>query len=572
MQETALAEEPVEETGKPKKSAAVVRTYKYEVRLTPAQAELAAQYLGWACDLYNALLQQRRDAFRGGEAEVGRRRPWHPLDGQERPSPIRLWDTETQKYAPIPPPKGISTMDQSKLLTQFRQESPDSWPAGMPALVQHEVRQRVERAFQAFFRRVKEKSGKAGAPRFRSKDRYDSLTFGLSHGTTAGAGTLRNGVLRLAGLGEVKLIEHRPMPEDGVAKSAILLRSCGRWYVSISIETPPVEHPPCDRPPAGLDVGAVQWVTVYTKDAQAARALQKDLRRMALDERDRVRLWAAERHAARLSRVLAYYNSIGMRRLFRCKSKRYRRVLARLELLERQIRKIRARLELVQDRAAYVVDPDGAAVLIEGSGASERAAKRVARTQRRIAKRTRRGQAYSKRRKKAVQAYARARERERRGRGDHRHKVSRSLVRHFGFIYVEQLDVKKLTRAPKNEREAQERKGEQPELPAAIKRRLNRQILDGAVASFFTTTGYKAVDAGGAVVKVPAEYTTIACSKCGTHVPKPYSLRVHRCPQCGFTAPRTVNSARNVLQRGLEQPGRAGPSVANGGAVARAVG
>ena len=39
-----------------------------------------------------------------------------------------------------------------------------------------DVIERLDRAYKAFFRRVKNGTGKAGFPRFRSRDRYDSLT------------------------------------------------------------------------------------------------------------------------------------------------------------------------------------------------------------------------------------------------------------------------------------------------------------------------------------------------------------------------------------------------------------
>ena len=42
--------------------------------------------------------------------------------------------------------------------------------------VLQDVIERLDKAYKAFFRRVKHGNGKVGFPRFRSRDRYDSFT------------------------------------------------------------------------------------------------------------------------------------------------------------------------------------------------------------------------------------------------------------------------------------------------------------------------------------------------------------------------------------------------------------
>jgi len=557
-----------------------VRTYKYRAYPTPEQAEALTSWLRFASQLYNAALEHRKNAW-------GR----HDAHGRG----FRFWDGDAAPRKKSDPPgrwvyRGgggahISKNDQGKLLTEFRREHAELLPPGMPALVQHEVLARLERSMAAFFQRAT-KGQKAGYPRWRSEHRYDSLTFGLTspskerfdpetgeslgRGKTVGAGTYHNGDLRLTGLGELRILEHRRIPMGAIPKSVIVRRSGKRWFVSIAMEMPSVEPAASGRPAVGLDMGVVTWGTAFTADTSAAAALVADLRRMATDPSDCRRLEELEREAAQLSEVLAHCRARGLdparpRRCPKELTKLYRRSLHRLGELDRACARIRRRLQAAHDIAEPVPDEAGSAVLIEGSNAGMRHARRVARTQRRVARRTRAGHAHSNRRKKAVQAYARAKERERSARGDHRHKVSRALVRQFEEISVEALDIKQLTVAPEHNPDPQ------PDLPAHVQRRRNRGELDAAWGAFFAALDYKAADAGGRVARKPAPHTTQECARCGTLVPKPISLRVHRCPACGYTAPRTVNSARNVLQRPLEEPGRAGPSGANGRGVPHAV-
>ena len=63
-----------------------------------------------------------------------------------------------------------------------------------------DVLRRLDKAFQAFFRRIKS-GGKPGFPRFKSRERYDSLTF-PSYGD--GSRIRAGGKLYLQGVGEIR--------------------------------------------------------------------------------------------------------------------------------------------------------------------------------------------------------------------------------------------------------------------------------------------------------------------------------------------------------------------------------
>jgi len=76
---------------------------------------------------------------------------------------------------------------------------------------------RLDKAYKAFFSRIK-KGEKAGFPRFRGKDRFDTIQYGsFSDGCS-----IRNNKLRLQNIGEVKVKWHRPL--EGKIKTVYITR------------------------------------------------------------------------------------------------------------------------------------------------------------------------------------------------------------------------------------------------------------------------------------------------------------------------------------------------------------
>jgi putative transposase len=113
------------------------RTYRYRIYPTVRLRLALEAQLGFACQLYNAALEQRRYAWRA------RRR-------------------------------SVTLYDQFRDLTEVRAAS--MGPANMNCSAMRDPLRRLDRAFDAFFRRVKA-GAKPGYPRFRSVRRYDSLTW-----------------------------------------------------------------------------------------------------------------------------------------------------------------------------------------------------------------------------------------------------------------------------------------------------------------------------------------------------------------------------------------------------------
>ena len=114
-------------------------------------------------------------------------------------------------------------------------------------------KQRVDLAFQGFFRRVKA-GGKPGYPRFRGYGRYDSFTFKQS-----GFKLLDQGVL-LSKIGILKIIQHRPM--EGWIKTLTVQRDAvGNWYACFACEVE-AETMPFNDLAIGVDVGLESFATL----------------------------------------------------------------------------------------------------------------------------------------------------------------------------------------------------------------------------------------------------------------------------------------------------------------------
>jgi putative transposase len=160
--------------------------------------------------------------------------------------------------------------------------------------------------------------------------------------------------------------------------------------------------------------------------------------------------------------------------------------------------------------------------------------------QRKLARRKKR----SRRRLKARQEVARVHIHVANQRRDFHHKAARALVRQYGLIAVEALNVKGLAGSM-----------------------LAKSVHDAGWSQFLSILSSKAECAGRTMVRVNPAGTTQRCSDCAEHVPKTLAERGHRCPACGLVLGRDLNAARNVLLAAGPGWGLQAPTVE----VARAV-
>lgn len=133
---------------------------------------------------------------------------------------------------------------------------------------------RVDRSFQAFFRRVK--AGETpGYPRFKGRDWYDSFTF-----PEWGNGCAFDGKrLFLSKIGRVRIVLHRSIV--GTIKTCTVKRQADGWFVVFSVI---VADPALStvQNPAGIDVGLKTFAALSTgekiENPRFLRTAEQDLK------------------------------------------------------------------------------------------------------------------------------------------------------------------------------------------------------------------------------------------------------------------------------------------------------
>lgn len=115
------------------------------------------------------------------------------------------------------------------------------------------VLDRVDKAFQAFFDRVKA-GKKGGYPRYKSRDRYKSITFPQS------GFEIINSKLVLSKIGHIKMVLHRPV--EGTIKTCTIKRMpTGKWFVIFTCDLLPKRLPTSEEE-IGLDAGLKNFATL----------------------------------------------------------------------------------------------------------------------------------------------------------------------------------------------------------------------------------------------------------------------------------------------------------------------
>jgi putative transposase len=155
----------------------------------------------------------------------------------------------------------------------------------------------------------------------------------------------------------------------------------------------------------------------------------------------------------------------------------------------------------------------------------------------RWAKRHNRGR-YSRRLRRTITQIAALKARQARRRQDFTHKLTTDLVKSHGWVGIEDLRVKGMTKSAKGTAVAPGRR-------VAAKAGLNRGILDNAPYERRRQLAYKAARFGSQLRVVPAPGTSQTCSACGHRDPqsRPGCGRVFACTACGYQAHADHNAS-----------------------------
>ena len=136
----------------------------------------------------------------------------------------------------------------------------------------------------------------------------------------------------------------------------------------------------------------------------------------------------------------------------------------------------------------------------------------------------------TKERRKQGKVVAKIHERISHRRKDFCHQESRKIIRHYQYICIEDLNIKKMIEGSF----------------------LAKSITDASWNQFCQYLTYKAEEAGRKLGWASPAYTTQMCSQCKSIEAKKLSERKHSCKKCGYIATRDFNAAQNILALGLD--------------------
>ncbi|CAJ0829039.1 7509_t:CDS:2, partial [Entrophospora sp. SA101] len=209
----------------------------YKVRLYPSQKqkEKINQTLETCRILYNDCLAERKEA----------------------------WEKEQRK---------ITCFEQINSLLAKKETNP--FLNQVFSQILQDIVRRIHKNFQAFFRRLKDPTAKAGYPRFKSFGRYDSFTY-PQHGFK-----LIKSQVKLSNIGWVNIRKHRELPPQEQIKTCSILVKNGKYYVCFSceVETNPL---PKTGKKIGIDLGLTSFLATSNGELKEApktyRKAEKEL-------------------------------------------------------------------------------------------------------------------------------------------------------------------------------------------------------------------------------------------------------------------------------------------------------
>lgn len=237
----------------------MIRAYKYKLRMNRTFLVTCQQTLDCCRDLYNAGLNQRISNFKQG--------------------------------------KSIGFLEQSRQLTEAR-ELPEV--QSILRTFQENTLRRLDLAYKAFFRRVKGHSGKAGFPRFKGYERYDSFNTRDARGFR-----LDGDKLTVSKLGSCRVRLSRPL--SGRPKTLTIRREFDGWYAVIGCDNVEPKPLPTTGASIGVDVGLESFATLSNGSMignprffrKGEANLARSQRRLSLKKRGSKRRKSARRLVAK---------------------------------------------------------------------------------------------------------------------------------------------------------------------------------------------------------------------------------------------------------------------------------
>jgi len=188
------------------------RTFKYRIYANKSTSAKMEKWISFCRQLYNLALEQRIQAYKTHQ-------------------------------------KSISKFQQMREVTELRRAFSDYNEINSSVLCN--VIKRLDRAYSSFFRRIKLKE-KAGFPRFKNVNRYNSITF-------RDGWKLKGKYLNITKVGIFKIKLSRPILGD--IQEVIIKKSNDKFYVSFCCKNVPQKILPKTNNEIAIDVGCESFLT-----------------------------------------------------------------------------------------------------------------------------------------------------------------------------------------------------------------------------------------------------------------------------------------------------------------------
>ena len=223
-----------------------MKAYKFKLKPSKYIEQKLDNTLYICRELYNAGLQERRDAYRHSKIS-------------------------------------ISYQDQSKQLPEIKKTRTDL--KEINAQVVQNVLKRLDRSMDNFFGRIKKGAKEPGFPRFKGKDRYNSFTY--PQAGRKGGYYLAGNKLHLSKIGKVKIFLSRPI--EGTIKTCTIKREADGWFVIFAVDEDRSPYYPKTGETTGVDVGIENFAALTNGEmvdnpkllCKAERKLKKAQRNLA---------------------------------------------------------------------------------------------------------------------------------------------------------------------------------------------------------------------------------------------------------------------------------------------------
>ncbi|MBW4549088.1 MAG: transposase [Symplocastrum torsivum CPER-KK1] len=208
-------------------------TYTYRLKPTHQQSQTYEAWRETARRVWNFALAERKD--------------WY----QSRSCRIDACSLKSEYVISADAPRPTFA-SQCKALTQARKSNPDLKAAHSQMLQQ--VLRRVEKAFIGMW-----ETGR-GFPRFKKQGRMRSLLF-----PQLGINPIQGNKVKLPGVGWVKMLMSRPIPDGFALKQAQVVKRASGWYVMLTLQADiNVPHVMPHGQAVGIDLGLKSFLATST--------------------------------------------------------------------------------------------------------------------------------------------------------------------------------------------------------------------------------------------------------------------------------------------------------------------